>query len=101
MSPTVTLGVCELDDWVPMAAFGPTHLLSRNSAHSSHRRPLGNRQNPYSLPALSFLITRRPPISPQWTDAGLAMVVAVVVAVVSQVWEGRSNATPPLTAPAE
>src|SRR5690242_4089190 len=49
------------------------HLLSRNSAHSSHRRPLGSRQNPYSLPALSFLITRRPPISPQWADAGLAM----------------------------
>jgi DHA1 family inner membrane transport protein len=29
------------------------------------------------------------------------MLVAVVVAIVSQVWEGRSNATPPLTAPAE
>ncbi|MHC2793370.1 putative MFS family arabinose efflux permease [Mesorhizobium jarvisii] len=30
-----------------------------------------------------------------------AMLVAVVVAAISQVWEARSNATPPLTAPAE
>ncbi|RUY25715.1 MFS transporter, partial [Mesorhizobium sp. M7A.F.Ca.CA.004.12.1.1] len=31
----------------------------------------------------------------------IAMLVAVAVALASYVWEGRSNATPPLTAPAE